>query len=59
MNNIEERIKKLIGKYESQILKYESRLRENQNDVVEGLKMGHEDALMDFKNLLAHINTQK
>ena len=59
MNNIEERIKKLIGKYESQILKYESRLREKQNDVVEGLKMGHEDALVDFKNLLAYINTQK
>jgi hypothetical protein len=59
LNNIEEKIKKIIGKYESQILKYENTLRENQNDVVEGLKMGHEEALADFNNLLAYVDTQK
>jgi predicted component of type VI protein secretion system len=59
LNSIEEKIKKIIEKYESQILKYESTSRENQNDVVEGLKMGHEEALTDFKNLLAYIDTQK
>ena len=59
LNDVEEKIKKLVGKYESQILKYKTTLTKNQNDVVEGVKMGYEDALVDFKNLLAHINTQK
>jgi hypothetical protein len=55
---MEEKILKLIDKYQSQINKYESNLKFSHNDVVYGLKMAVEEAVFDLKNIVANCRTK-
>lgn len=56
---MEEKILKLIDRYQSQIQKYDSTLKFSRNDIVEGLKMATEDAVFDLKNIIANCQTKK
>ena len=55
---MEEKVLKLIDKYQSQINKYESNLKFSHNDVVYGLKMAVEEAVFDLKNIIANCRTK-
>lgn len=55
---MEEKILKLIDRYQSQIQKYDSTLKFKHNDIVEGLKMATEDAVCDLKNIVANCRTK-
>ena len=50
--NLEKKLERLAFKYETRVQKCQDILTKTPNDMVEGLKMGYEDILLDIKLLL-------